>query len=179
LPRFARPQFFRVRHDPFELLERSRLAQIFEPEFMLFADRVGPVAADNKVVEVADDQQGRIFESESILLKLPECGVQVLALPFIFPAEVAALPDVGPTLAATCLRGAALKAVEITRGIGFCRRRFAEQSAQIEKMLLRCRALLQLNGVPFSNEVIDRERARHFVCFPRKGSARSNRGSLT
>ena len=84
---------------------------------MLFADRVGPVAADNKVVEVADDQQRRIFESESILLKLPECGVQVLALPFIFPAEVAALPDVGPTLAATCLRGAALKAVEITRGL--------------------------------------------------------------
>ena len=68
------------------------------------------------MIEVADDQQGRIFEGESILLELPECGVQVLALAFIFPAEVAALPDVGPTLAATCLRSTALKAVEITRG---------------------------------------------------------------
>jgi len=37
-------------------LERSRLAQIFNPEVMFFADRVGPVAADNEVIEVADDQ---------------------------------------------------------------------------------------------------------------------------
>ena len=72
MPRFARPQFLRVRHNPFELLERSRLAQVFDPEVMLFADRVGPVAADNEVIEVADDQQGRIFEGESILLELPE-----------------------------------------------------------------------------------------------------------
>ena len=134
---------------------------------MLFADRVGPVGPDDELIEVADDQQRRVFQCQSILLQLPECRFEILALALVFPAEVTALPHVGPTVAAARLRGAALEAVEITSRIGLCRRRFPEQPAQIEKMLLRSRPLLQLNRAPFSDEVISCETTRqsHTILF--------------
>jgi hypothetical protein len=47
-----------------------------------------------------------------------------------------ALPDVGPTVAAGVLAGAALEAVRLAGRVSLGRGRLAEQPAQVDEMLL-------------------------------------------
>ena len=55
---------------------------------------------DHEAVEVADDQQRRVLQRLAAIAGAAECGVEVLVLALVLPAEVAALPDVGPAFAA-------------------------------------------------------------------------------
>ena len=105
---------------------------------MSFADAVRPVGTDADLSHVGDDQQGRIFKGQSVLSKLIECGVQVLALPLVLPSEVVAFPDIGPSLAATVFASSLLEGIRLAcwvdiRGFGF-----VQQFAKVEELLLGC-----------------------------------------
>ena len=56
------------------------------------------------------------------------------------------LPDVRPAVAARVLAGTPLEAVRLAGRVGLDRRRLAQQPAQVDEVLLRGRALLQLGG---------------------------------
>jgi hypothetical protein len=105
-------------------------------------------------IHVTHDQQWRIFQRQGILLELGERGVEVLPLTLIFPAEVIALPYVGPTLATRGLGRTAFKCVPLARGVGICRGGLVQHSAKIDEMGLRRRPFFQFGGFPLSDEFI-------------------------
>jgi hypothetical protein len=115
---------------------------------------------DDDPVEVADDQQRRVFERLAVLQELVVGGGEVLVFALVFPAEAAALPHVGPAFAAAVLRGAALEGEGLTRRISRRRFRVAEHFAEIEEMLLRGRALGERDFAPLGDEFGGRHVAR-------------------
>jgi hypothetical protein len=116
---------------------------------------------DAEPVHIADDQQRRVFQSQGILLKLGEGGIQVLSLALGFPAKVIPLPYVCPALAAGGFGGAALERVPLARWIGVRGRRFVQQPAQVNKMGMGRRPFFQFGGLPFSDELIGGHRRGH------------------
>ena len=113
---------------------------------MGLADAVRPVGADPEPPHVGDDQQWRVLQRERVLPELLKRGVEVRALALVFSGEVVALPDIGPAVAAPVLARAPLEAVRLAGRIGLGRRRLAQQPAEIDKVLLGRRALLQRRG---------------------------------
>ena len=57
--------------------------------------------------------------------------------PLVLPGEVVALPHVRPAVSARVLPGAGLEAVRLAGRVRLGRRRFAEQPAQVDEVLLR------------------------------------------
>jgi hypothetical protein len=78
-----------------------------------FVRVAGEGGVDDDAFAVADDEQRRVFELQGVVGELLEGGVQVAAGFLVFPAEVAALPDVGPAVAAAGFAGAAFEAVVV------------------------------------------------------------------
>lgn len=86
-------------------------------------------------------------------------GVEVCVLPLVLPSETVELPHVPPALAAGVPERAALEAVTIPVGGHLRRGRRAEQTAQVDDVLLRCGVLLQLRGLRLRNELVGSQRA--------------------
>ena len=119
-------------------------ARSVQGEFVRFADAVGPVGADAEPRHVGDDQQRRVLQGQGVLPQLVEGGVQVGMLALVLPGEVMPFPHVGPAVAPAVLAGAALEAVVLAGRVGFGGGRLSQQSAQVDEMLLRRGALLEL-----------------------------------
>jgi hypothetical protein len=66
--------------------------------------------------------------------------------------EIAALPDIGPALAALLLVGAGLEGEALTGGIGLGGHGVAEQAAKVDEVLLGGAALLEGGLAPLGNE---------------------------
>jgi hypothetical protein len=124
------------------------------------ADRVRPIGANDKLVEVADDQQRRVFQRQRVLLQLAKCCFQIFPLSLVFPSETAALPNVSPAVTTARLRRAALETVEISARVRFSWGWFIQKAAQVDKMLLGGRAFFQLDRPPLSNKLINAVNAR-------------------
>src|SRR5579859_2064555 len=105
------------------------ISQILETELMHLGYTVCPISADTEAVQIAHDEEGRVFQSQSILLELGECCVEVLPFAFVFPAEVVALPNIRPTLATTRFCSAALECVPLAFRVDIGRRGLINQSA--------------------------------------------------
>ena len=116
--------------------------------------RAREVGVDLEAVEIAHDQQRRVFEVFAIEQKLPVGSGQVFVLAFVFPAEVAAHPHVGPTLAAARLAHAALERVPGAFRVGGGGLGLREQIAEIEKMLLAGAAFGQVDQPPLGDEIL-------------------------
>jgi hypothetical protein len=84
---------------------------------------------------------GGLSSLQGVVGELLEGGVEVAARLLVLPAEVAALPDVGPAIAATGLPGAALEAVVV----GVARLVDAEQVAEVVEM--PCAPARSVSGV--------------------------------
>lgn len=123
LPGYSRPEPFRVGQRPFERLPRISVAKVVQPKLNRAANGIGPVRPDDEPLQVAHDQQGRVFQRQRVLLKLDEGGLQVFPLALILPTKTAALPHVCPALAAGRFRRAALESVEGAAGVRFRRGR--------------------------------------------------------
>ena len=104
---------------------------------------------DNDAFAVADDEQRRVFQLQSVVGELLEGGVEVAPRLFVFPAEMAALPDISPAVARTGFFGTALKAVvvRVTRFFN------TEQFAKIVKMSLRPAAFGEFVVFPQGDEL--------------------------
>ncbi|CAA9574814.1 MAG: hypothetical protein AVDCRST_MAG19-3203 [uncultured Thermomicrobiales bacterium] len=89
--------------------EVARVAEAGEVEAVGVGGGAGEVGADLEAVEVADDQQRRVLEGVAVELELAVGGGEVGVVPLVLPGEGAALPDVGPALAAGRLGGALLE----------------------------------------------------------------------
>ena len=76
------------------------------------------------------------------------------ALAFVFPSEVAFVPNIGPTFAAAGLMNAALERVPGAVGIGLGRIRLLQQIAEVEEMLLGGAALGQIGSFPLGDEFL-------------------------
>ncbi len=137
------------------------------------------VGVDFEAVEVADDQEGRILEVFAVLEELFVGGSEIFVFAFVFPAEVASEPDVGPAVASGCWRfwlggslalpsgvcfsivvvncgfaDTAFEGVPSAFGIGGGRFGLAEEVAEVEEVLLACAALGELSGLPLLNEFV-------------------------
>jgi hypothetical protein len=82
----------------------------------------------------------------------------MLVLPLVFPAEMAAHPDVGPAVFTGGLGDAALERVVRPLGIGSGGLGLPEQVAEIAKMLLVGAALGELAGAPLCDELLSGHR---------------------
>jgi hypothetical protein len=118
----------------------------------------GEVGVDFEAVEVADDQQRRVFEVFAVLEELFVGGGEVFVFAFVFPAEVAAHPDVGPALAAFGFVDAAFEGVPGAVGVGGGRFGLAQQVAEVAEVLLVGAALGERGGLPFLDEFLGRQR---------------------
>ena len=96
-----------------EQLPGFRLDQLLDADFARFVGVAGEGGVDNDAFAVADDEQRRVFKLQGVVGELLEGGVQVAAGFLVFPAEVAALPDVGLAVAAAGFAGAAFETVVV------------------------------------------------------------------
>ena len=156
LPGLSWPQTVGVGERPLQPVAGRRIGQVVELEFVRLADAVRPVGADPEPHHVGHDQQRRVLQRQRVLPELVERRVEVGAPPLVFPGEVVALPDVGPAVAAGVPARSSLEAVRLTRRVGIGRRRLVQQTAQVDEVLLRRRALLQLRGPPLRDELVRR-----------------------
>jgi hypothetical protein len=101
-----------------------------DADFARLVRVAGEGGVDDDALAVADDEQRRVVELQRVVGELLQRGVEVAAGFLVFPAEVAALPDVGPAIAAAGLFGAALEAVVV----GVARLGDAEQVAEVVKV---------------------------------------------
>ncbi|MDQ6969679.1 MAG: hypothetical protein Q9M16_04130 [Mariprofundus sp.] len=107
---------------------------------MRFIHRIGEIAVDDNVATIGNDQQRRTLQCHGITLQLLIGFIQILAGAFVFPIEMATFPDISPTITATGLFCALFKTEPFTGLIGIGRVLFPQQSAQVIKMRLGCRA---------------------------------------
>ena len=148
-----RAQALGVGERPLELVAHGGIGEIVDVEIVDLADAVGPVGADAKPTHVGDDQERRVLQGEGVLPQLVEGGVQVGAQTLVLPGEAVPLPHIRPAVAAGLPAGALLEAVGVAGRIGLGRRRLVQEPAQVDEVLLRGRALLQLRRPPLGDEV--------------------------
>jgi len=118
-------------------------------------DGSGEVGAHHDAVQIAEHQQGRILQHIAVAQELVKGGIEILVLALILPTEEAALPDIGETVAPAMLGGTLLEAERLAGGVGRGGRGMVEDAAEVEKVLLRGGALLQLHLAPLGNELVD------------------------
>ncbi len=92
--------------------------EVVEGEGVALGFGAGEVGGDDDAVEVAGDEEGRVFEVVLVADELAVGGVEVLVRALVLPGEVVAVPDVGEAFAAAELFGAALEGVEVAGGVG-------------------------------------------------------------
>ena len=81
---------------------------------------------------------------------------QVLVLALVFPAEVAAHPDVGPAPLAGGFVNAAFEGIPGTFRVGGGRLGLAQQVAQVEEVLLIGTPLGEIGPLPLGDELLRR-----------------------
>jgi len=141
---FFRAQLFGVGEHPFEELAGFGLDQLLDADAARFVGIAGEGGVDFDAFAVADDEQRRVVELQGVVGELLEGGAKVATGLLVFPAEVAALPDVGPAIPSPGLPGAALETVVVR----VARLGNAEQVAEIVKMALRPAAFGELVVFP-------------------------------
>jgi len=149
---FAGPQFFGVEEDGAEDFEAARLAEAVERDFVDDGNGVGEIGVDDDSVQVADDEEERVGERVAVKEELVIGVVQILVLTLVFPAEEILFPDIGEAIAAAVLFRALFKAKVFARGIGLGGRGMAQHAAQVQEMLLRGGAFLELDFSPLGDE---------------------------
>ena len=113
---------------------------------------LGEIGVDDDSVQVADDEYRRAGERVAVQEKLVIGVVQILVLALVFPAEEILFPDIGEAIAAAVFFRALFKAKGFARGIGLGGRGMPEHPAQVEEMLLRGGAFLELDFSPLGDE---------------------------
>ena len=144
-----RAQLFGVGEDPFEELPGFRFGQLLDADFARFVRVAGEASVDDDAFAVTDDEQRRVVELQGVVGELLEGGTEVAAGLLVFPAEVIALPDVGPAIAAAGLFGAAFEAITFR----VARLGDAEQVAEVVEMGLRPGPLGELVVLPQGDEL--------------------------
>ena len=89
-----------------------------------------------KAFLIARHQQWRVLQVSLIAHKLCVGRTQALVLALVLPAEVSALPHIGPTVAATYLLSASVKRIELAVRIDFGGRRLVQNPTKIKKMFM-------------------------------------------
>jgi hypothetical protein len=89
---------------------------------------IGEVGVDFEAIQIADDQERRVFKVFAVQEELLVGLFQALVFAFVFPGEFVAHPDIGPAFAAG-LVDAALEGVPGAVGIGGRRLGLAEEIA--------------------------------------------------
>jgi hypothetical protein len=139
---------------PFELVAVGRLAQPVEVELVGGRDRVCPIGDDPESVEIAGDQQRRVFKRQRVTLELIDSLIQASSAALVLLAEASAFPNVRPAFTAGRLGGAALKAIPLAFGVCVGRLRLVQQLAKIVEVGLRSGTLFQLSRLPFRDELL-------------------------
>jgi hypothetical protein len=147
--RFFRPQLERVGEHPGQQLPRAGVGQLLDGDFARFIGIASEGGVDDDALAIAHHQQRRIVELQGIVGQLLEGGPQIAARLLVFPAKTAALPHIGPAIAAAGLPGAAFKAVVVR----VARLVDAEQVTQVVEMLLGAGTFIEPVIFPESNEV--------------------------
>ena len=106
--------------------------------------------AEGRVVVPGDDDQLMIGADPGV----KPCEQAVLA--FVLPGEAVPFPNIGPTVAAGVLPGAALEAIAFADRVALGRRRLAQEPAEVDEVFLRGRAFLQFRRSPLSDELTRR-----------------------
>ena len=161
LPGLLRAQAFRIGERPLELVADCSVGEIVDGELKGFANAVGPVGADAEPPHVGDDQKRGVLQGEGVLPELVEGAVEVGEPALVLPGEAMPFPHVGPAVATGLLSGALLEAVDLAGRVGLGWRRLSQGSAQVDEVLLRGGAFLQLRRPPLGDEFT---RGHGFIC---------------
>jgi hypothetical protein len=148
--RFDRAQLFRLGEYPAQGLQVFGLADVGDGDTARQVGVAGEGGMDLDDLAVADDQERRIFQFKGVVGELLQRGAQVAPRPLVLSAEVAALPDIGPTLATTGLAGTSLETVVV----GIARLVHPEQFAQVIEVALRTGALGERVLLPQCDETL-------------------------
>jgi hypothetical protein len=155
----ARAEGFGVGEGAAQEVDVLWLREFCQAEFMDLLDRASEIRVDLEAVEIADDEQRRVFEIFTILQQLLVGSGEIFFLAFIFPPEMAAEPDVGPAGAAIRFMDATFECVPRALGISGGRFGFNEEVAEIEEVLLAGAALRERRALPFTDKFVWGHRA--------------------
>ena len=154
LARRARLEAFGVLERPLKHPALVLQQQIVEREFVNLLHGVGEIRVQPDRLHIRNDEQWRVFESDSVAEQLRERRVQVLVLPLILPSEAVATPNVRVSVSTSGLAGTLLERVPRPIWVGFGGRPLIQQRAQIDEVFLCCGALFQRRCAPLFNESI-------------------------
>ena len=101
---------------------------------------------------ITHHQQRRVQQIRSVLQQLPVGFIEIGVLAFVFPAEIAALENIGEALAAVLLGDAIFKGEVFAGGIVFGWRGMTDEMTEIEEVFLAGGAFLQFGVPPFIDE---------------------------
>ena len=149
-----RAQLFRIEKDRVEDREILRVGEVVELEFVFGGNLVGPARLDAEEMGVAGDVQRRVLQRRGVAGELLQRLVEIALLLLVFPGEEALLPHVGEAVAAAGLGDALLEGEMVADRIVLGRGRVLDETAEVEKMLLRGRALGERDRLPFADEVL-------------------------
>ena len=131
-----------------------RIGEVGQLDLVVLLDGVGEIGMDDDLIGVRDDQQRRVLERLAVLEQLVVSLLQIFMLAFVLPTEVAAVPDVGPAIAAFLLGDAIFEGEEIAFGIQIDRGFVPDQAAEVDEVFLAGRALFELDVAPFVDEFL-------------------------
>ena len=127
--------------------------QFFDANFARLVRVAREGGVNDDAFAVGDNEQRRVFQLQGVIGELMQRGGKVAPRLFVFPAEAAPFPDIGPAVAATRLFGSVFKAVvrRIARFVD------AKQVAQVVKMTLRPAAFGEFVVFPEVDEFFGRQ----------------------
>jgi hypothetical protein len=134
-----------------------RREQIVELDREHLLHRVGEVGMDRDLLHVGHDEQGRVLQALAVLQQLLVGFGEVGVFALVLPGEKAALPDIGPALAAALLVGAGLEGVARAARVVLHGGGVADQAAQVDKMLLVTATFLDGSLPPLLDECLGSE----------------------
>ena len=97
--------------------EVARLSKFFQRNGVEGLGGGGKVRVDEDAIQIADDEEWRIFEGLAVFQKLIVGGFEGFVFPLVFKSEKAAFPDICPTVATAVFGGSALKGKCVARGV--------------------------------------------------------------
>jgi hypothetical protein len=142
-------QLFRLGEYPAQGLQVLRLRKVGDGDTARLVGVAGEGGVDLDDLAVADHQQRRVLQFQRVVGELLQRGAQVAPRPLVLPAEMAALPDIRPTVTTAGLAGAALETVVV----GVARLVHAEQLAQVVEVALRAGAFDKRIVLPEGDEL--------------------------
>ena len=113
---------------------------------------IGVIGADDDLIDIRDNQHGRVLQRVAITKQLLISFIQVVIFALILQTKIAYLGNICPALTAAGLGGAHIERKTSAGGVSFIWGLMPDKMAQVDEMLLINLALAGGDALPLGDE---------------------------